>query len=220
MPWPTLQTASRLADLANFFLIGSLVVGLIATATIVWMGNVKEEYWDAARIESAERTAELYVGAETARAAIAEANARALEAQAALAKFKAPRAIDPADREHIIAGLRGFAGQEFTGQVASAIPDGWDLWRQISLVLELAGWQRMPPRGLAVSQFGPEAGIPIAPQPGVAILFDSTHWTTLHPRAVALATELTRLGIAAFPAPTSGEDSELITIVIGPKPSQ
>ncbi len=64
--WPSLETASRIADWANIFFIGSLVVGVISTILIVWMANVKEEHWAAQRGESNER--------------IAEANERAAEA--------------------------------------------------------------------------------------------------------------------------------------------
>ena len=42
--WPSFETAVRLYDAANMFLIGALVVGAIATVLVVWMGNVKEEH--------------------------------------------------------------------------------------------------------------------------------------------------------------------------------
>jgi len=79
--WPSLATAERVADVANIFFIGSLVVGVVATITIVWMTNVKERYWDQDRQASAERIAALTTQT-------AEANAQALEAQLALGKFR------------------------------------------------------------------------------------------------------------------------------------
>jgi hypothetical protein len=54
-------------DGANLAFIISLAVGVIATCIIVEMGNVKEAYWDRDR--------------QASRAAIAEANARAAEAE-------------------------------------------------------------------------------------------------------------------------------------------
>ena len=42
--WPSFETAARLQDAANIALIGALVIGVIATALVVWMGNVKEDY--------------------------------------------------------------------------------------------------------------------------------------------------------------------------------
>jgi transposase-like protein len=42
--WPSEATAARTYDIANIALIAALVLGVVATALIVWMGNVKEEY--------------------------------------------------------------------------------------------------------------------------------------------------------------------------------
>ena len=55
--WPSLPVANQIADIANFFFIGSLVVGVVATVTIVWMTGVKEAHWDEDRRGSAERIA-------------------------------------------------------------------------------------------------------------------------------------------------------------------
>lgn len=64
--WPSFETASRLYDVANFAFIASLVIGVVATVTLVWMGNVKETYLrrDVARAglsaaDANERTAKL-----------------------------------------------------------------------------------------------------------------------------------------------------------------
>jgi hypothetical protein len=99
MPWPSLDTASWIADLANVFFIGSLVVGVVATIAIVWMANVKEAHWDIAREQAQERIAELNretvrlaADAEKARASIAEANASGESAKADAAKANATAA--------------------------------------------------------------------------------------------------------------------------------
>ena len=42
--WPSFLTASWLYNLANYALVGSLIVGVVATVFVVWMGNVKEDY--------------------------------------------------------------------------------------------------------------------------------------------------------------------------------
>jgi hypothetical protein len=116
MLWPSLEVASRIADIANLSFIGSLVVGVISTVAIVWMATVKESHWDIARQQSAERIAELNretarLSAETeaSRAAIAEANARALEAKAELEKFRASRVILPAQRAEIVSLMSKWA---------------------------------------------------------------------------------------------------------------
>lgn len=68
--WPSLETANAVGDWANRALIGSLVVGVVSTVLIVWMGSAKETYWDLDRQQSRERVAALDV-------AVAQANERA-----------------------------------------------------------------------------------------------------------------------------------------------
>jgi len=59
--WPSEATASRLYDIANIALIAALVIGVIATALVVWMGNVKEGYLklDLARVNNEAAQAKL-----------------------------------------------------------------------------------------------------------------------------------------------------------------
>jgi len=42
--WPSEDWASRLYDLANWGLIVGLIMGVVSTVVVVWMGNVKEAY--------------------------------------------------------------------------------------------------------------------------------------------------------------------------------
>jgi hypothetical protein len=42
--WPSRETASLVSEVANWALIAGLVVGVVATVLIVWMGNVNEAY--------------------------------------------------------------------------------------------------------------------------------------------------------------------------------
>jgi outer membrane murein-binding lipoprotein Lpp len=89
--WPfggiSLDAATVLFSVADWGLLGSLLVGVISTFAIVRLGNVKEAYWDASREASDERiaglnreTAKLSAAAEASRAAIAVANAEAAKA--------------------------------------------------------------------------------------------------------------------------------------------
>ena len=87
--WPSLATAERIADIANVFFIGSLVVGVVATVTIVWMTNVKERYWDQDRQASAERIATLATQGDQLRKDTAEARAELGNANADIAKANA-----------------------------------------------------------------------------------------------------------------------------------
>jgi hypothetical protein len=97
---PSLETAVRAFDLAGWILVSALVIGAICTVVIVFMGIVKEEYWDKAREVAKVQVAELE--SETAKAkadlekahvdiantnkAIAEAQTTAAQAVAETAK--------------------------------------------------------------------------------------------------------------------------------------
>jgi addiction module HigA family antidote len=78
--WPSLETATRVSDFANWAFIASLVVGVIATVLIVWMSGVKEHHWDVERQGANQRIAELSASAETAKAEIAKAQSSAASA--------------------------------------------------------------------------------------------------------------------------------------------
>lgn len=75
--WPSATVASRVYDIANIFLVVSLVLGVVATALVVWMGAVKEAY-------SREEVAAL--GLKTA-----EANERAAKANEAAERERVER---------------------------------------------------------------------------------------------------------------------------------
>ena len=160
---------------------------------------------------------------EQLRKDTADANARAFEAQLALEKFKRPRSISAEQRNAIAESMKQFAGQLYFGMVASDVADAWDIWREISLSLELAGWKRLPPPGLAARQYGPPAGIALAPQAGVMV-FGSAGQTTpqetmaTHERGKALAAKLTQESIIAGAGFAGDVPANTIAIVIGPKP--
>jgi hypothetical protein len=141
----------------------------------------------------------------------------------ALEKFKAPRSISGEQRTRIVEEMKKFAGQEYFGMVASDVADAWDVWREISLSLELAGWKRIPPPGLQATQYGPPAGIPLAPQAGVMVLSSAgksspEETMALYGRAKALAAKLTDESIIAGAGFAADLNPNIIAIVIGPKP--
>jgi hypothetical protein len=140
---------------------------------------------------------------------------------AKLRKQIAPRMISREQRQRISQKMKQFAGQDYSGMVASDVGDAWDVWREVSLSLELANWHRLPPPGLAATQYGPPAGVAVAPQAGVMILFAGARWNELHSRAQALADAITAEGIAAGAAPATGvveSRPTALMIVVGPKP--
>jgi len=222
--WPfsemSLSTATTLGNIANVGLLLSLLTGVISTFLIVKTTDVKEGHWDAARDRANERIVELTTQGDQLRKDTAEATARALEAQLELEKFKKPRSISPEQRNRLADSMKEFEGQQYFGMVASDVPDAWDVWREISLSLELAGWKRLPPPGLAATQYGPPAGIPLAPQAGVMILASVANVPSenmrLYELAKVLAAKLTDESIVAGAGFTQAQPNTIV-IVIGPK---
>jgi hypothetical protein len=133
----------------------------------------------------------------------------------------APRFISVDARNRIAEEMKRFQGQEYSGMVASDVDDAWGIWREICTALDSANWHRLLPPGLAATNLGPPAGIPLAPPPGVMILVASERWSDLRSTANALADAITAEGIAAGAAPAGGlteQQPNAVMIVIGPKP--
>jgi hypothetical protein len=112
--WPSLEAATFVSDVANFALLASLVVGVIATALIVWMANVKEAHWDHDRQASRERVAGLESSVADADARAADANRIAEGERLARIKIEAglaSRRLTPDQSAKLTAALRGMAAQ-------------------------------------------------------------------------------------------------------------
>ena len=138
--WPSLPVANHIADIANLFFIGSLVVGVVSTVTIVWMTGVKEAYWEEDRRGSAERIAALTTDTAQANARAADANARALQAQAELARFKAPRSLPDSDKSRLIALWSEFAGTNAAVYILGEGPEPAILGLSIKDILTQSRW--------------------------------------------------------------------------------
>lgn len=153
---------------------------------------------------------------------VAAANARALEAQAELARFKAPRMLSPEQRARISKKLGQFSGQQFVGSISQGVGDAWLLWNQIVGALREANWVLISPSGLAVGE--PPAGIPAMTRSGLSISYWVKTWVSspsIHIHAEALAAALVDEGIDAFAWPAHGNavesNPDAIRIEIGPK---
>lgn len=184
--WPSLPLANKIADVANFFFIGSLVVGVISTIVIVRMAGVKERYWDADRQASAEKIATLTTQGDELRKETAEANLVAAQARLALERLKTPRTLSSARQQFIANAVRQFAGQKYRAAISSAADDGIAFWESLYAALEDARWVYipMPPGQPGVGV--PAAGIPIAAAPGVEILFNPANEAAMVAPALAL----------------------------------
>ena len=168
-----------------------------------------------------------------------QAEQRAEEANLALAQFKAPRAISPEQRDCIVEKMKEFAGQEYTGMIGSGVVDAQELWREIGLSLDLAGWKNWCCVSRPIDRlYGHEATIWQAPVGGVHIF-----WPTLGPNdlsrpleeqrakalkadgmrppAQALAEALTAEGLPAFSGPMIDINNHPVVVIsIGPKPQK
>jgi hypothetical protein len=116
----SLEWAEIVSTWSNWVLLGALLIGVFATYGIVVSSNVKE--------------AALTKG-------IADANARALEAQAELAKYKGPRVLTGADIEAIASQLRRFPGQEYDLSLPQMLEPGAGIHTQLVTALHRAGWK-------------------------------------------------------------------------------
>lgn len=71
------ETAALVQDVANWVLIGTLFVGVVATYLIVWMGNIKEEYFSQSIASANAEAARAKEGAARALQGASEANVAA-----------------------------------------------------------------------------------------------------------------------------------------------
>jgi hypothetical protein len=226
--WPfsdmSLSTATRWFDVANLVLLGSLLFGILATFAIVRLGNVKEHHWDVLRDQSRERVAGLEAEAAKANDSIAEArketagaNARALEAQLALERLKAPRTLGPERQQVVAAAAAPFAGQRYRAAISQGADDGLAFWESLYATLERAGWIYLP---ASMGMGNPTAGIPIAAIPGVEIRFDPAKREKLEAPALALGNALhankmvVAVNVERKSNPNEAE-RDILTIVIG-----
>lgn len=133
-------------------------------------------------------TARLSADAESSRATVAEANARAAEAQLALEKLKTPRTLGHDRQQFVIAAVKRFRGQRYRAAISQGADDGLAFWESLYVTLEKAGWIYLPAGGPSIGS--PPAGIPIAAIPGVEIRFDPAKESELAPAALALGNAL------------------------------
>jgi hypothetical protein len=131
------------------------------------------------------------------------------------AESKAPREISVEERNRISATMHAYAGQEYTGLIGSGVADGWDLWREIGLSLDLATWNFWCCVSRPIDRLGGhEASVWQAPIGNIHIF-----WTTPGVRgaADALAKALSAEGLPAFSGPMP-YGHPVVVVAIGAKP--
>jgi hypothetical protein len=210
--WPfsemSLPTATLVSTIANGVLLASLVVGALSTFVIVKTSDVKERYWAEDRRLSNER--------------IADANARASEAELALVKFRAPRLPTPAELASLTDKIKPFAGTKFDVGHARVDREAWDfLWR-LEPAISAAGWVHIDWVGGTVFKKNGWPGDHLYGEMGVnnvSIEVRPQSRAELMPAAEALAAALEAIGITATTGDNnnSSQNDDAIHLIVGPK---
>jgi hypothetical protein len=149
-PEPSYLTATRITDLASWFLIGSMLVGVLSAYAIVQMGNIKEYHLDRERELSRERIAQLELRT-------AEANQKAEQERQARIKIEqrmVDRDLSPPQQRTIANKLRQFssAGQKVEIFGIAEVSDVEKIGNSLASALILAGWKLHGLKGSAVSR--------------------------------------------------------------------
>ncbi len=199
--WLSEATASLIANTANIALIASLVVGVLATFLVVWMGNVKEGYSKREIAIAHERAAELNRKAEEDRLARVKIEERL-----------APRHITQAQQNAISEKLSEFKNNRVAFGVKPSTDESEWFMRWLAAPFSMAGW-RVEMHANPSEMKYIHAGVMVE--------------TTMHPQAVVIANKvvdaLRAEGVKAATAPLLEQnpttDPLRLLIVIGSKES-
>jgi hypothetical protein len=133
--------ADRLFAVSNAALIIGAAMVLIGTIGAIVLSGIREQFSNARLSDNETKTAQAIAESDTAKKGAAEANARALEAQLALEKFKAPRVLTDEEVQAIAKKLKPFSGQEFQIITYWEMQEPLAFANQIYAALDLAGWK-------------------------------------------------------------------------------
>jgi hypothetical protein len=143
--WLSHGTAAKLYDIANIFLIIGLVIGIVSTVFVVWMGNIKEEYL---RRDLKDKDVEI----------------------ARLHKAVRPRMLD---RKIFLEDLKGKPKAKVEILYKPGDDEAWGLALQIGWGLSGAGWEVVEPRPLTEADIpeGPmnKPTVPLTSRPSVIL---------------------------------------------------
>jgi len=209
--WPSLEVASKIANWANIFFIGSLVIGVVSAFLIWWMANVKERHWDELRRKSDEK--------------IADANARTKEAELELQKLKQPRNLDV---ESFLARLKGARPANVQVLYVRECSDCSWVAQFIGSFLNTAGWKaQWGPLDEKAAAIGPwrhqPSAISVRGYPwGITIIArDISEEALKRPEGESITALREALWLSFKPGVTMANDpdlaADLIRVVVAPR---
>jgi hypothetical protein len=214
------MSADNVFTVANWVLVGALLVGVAATYAIVVSGKSRDEALKSELAAQNTRAAELARQTEILKLSVGEAEQRAAEAKLALEKFKAPRVLNQEQQSAVSAAVKPFAGTIFDAGIGpKGDPEPLYLLRSIHAALVRAGWKPVDWTGGGETYLEPPM-----PKVGLTMVTDviiDVHpdkWTKFGDAANALASALAAAGIAviADSQPTS-VNTDAIHVRIGRK---
>jgi len=200
-------------EIASVFILRkSLLEGAltIASAAFIWVG-VWGELLFAKRAK------------EAGDGIVAQANARAAEAELALVKFRQPRQSYVKGNEALITErLKPFAGTKFDSGLAANSGEVADFWWDLEPVITAAGWLHLPWNPLSVGMLVYQGLRPVSGSVGasnVEIHIRPEERATLGPAGAALISVLNEIGIEAMDIGFNSHSAnpEAIHIHIGDK---
>jgi hypothetical protein len=204
--------ADRLFAVSNAVLIIGAAMVLIGTIGAIVLSGIREQFSNARLSDNETKTAQAIAESDTAKKGAAEANARALEAQLALEKFKAPRVLTDEEIQVIAEKLKSFSGQEFQIITYWEMQEPLAFANQIYAALDRAGWKYIKLERATVMLGGTE---------GVQVWTHPNADEEVKKAADALTTALTGADVAAvvhkFQNVENPKDNK-INLNVGTKP--
>jgi hypothetical protein len=209
-------------DAFNVLLFLGAFAVAVGTYGSIRMGSAKERFSNERISANEKETARAIADSDIAKQGAAEANARAVEAQLALEKFKAPRKLSSEQQAAIVGKIRKFSGQKFDMALNAADPEAAALQQTIESMLTLAGWQQVDWRGGdLVFTRAPRPVIGIITLVGVFAQMERDKAPAFEAAAVMLMGSLNLEGIESKAEAGSipmAENKDVMHIMVGKKP--
>jgi hypothetical protein len=214
--------------LAVIWWVKLVAAGLVAVGVAMEFGGdwiaapFEKTVSDARKLEISRLSSE----AESARAIIADAVARAKEAdqkaeaekleRVKLQEKIAWRSLTGEQQKNVSSKIRPFAGQQYLLAV-SGDPESANFLPTIDAILKDAGWVRLPPSGALLT---PDGTASIGIKSKIVILVAESKQAELGPRVLEFVKALSDEGIAASAGydPANKNSPDVIEITVGSKP--